>query len=116
MEGSRNFGRALIVNRVHSGTTLPLLVILDAHLLSLEHRASLLWRADRAGCVVAFAVPYLSPDDTRMRVKSLTFIASIVRCFPTKALYGLVQKGENLPYVHTCLRGGVMPTGDDTRW
>ncbi len=65
----------------------PILVILDAQLLTLERRAALLWRGDRVNVQVVLVVPTLSPDDTRLVVKSLTFVGKVIRCLPTMELY-----------------------------
>ncbi len=65
----------------------PILVIVDAQLLTLERRAALLWRGDAAGVQVVLVMPTLSPDDTRVVVKSLTFVAHVVQCLPTMELY-----------------------------
>jgi len=67
--------------------SMPVLVILEAQLLSMERRAALLWRADRAGVLVVLVVPYLSPDDTRLQLKSLSFVATIIQCLPSEALF-----------------------------
>ena len=68
-------------------SSMPVLLILEGQLLSLERRAALLWRADRAGVLVALVVPFLSPDDTRLQLKSLTFVANMVYCLPNDDLY-----------------------------
>jgi hypothetical protein len=78
---------AMLLTRVDVRISMPVLVILEAQLLSLERRAALLWRADRAGVLVAFVVPHLSPDDTRLQLKSLTFVATIIQCLPSDALF-----------------------------
>jgi hypothetical protein len=73
----------------------PILVILDAQLLTLERRAALLWRADRAKVHVIMVVPTLSPDDIRIVMKSLTFVGEVIQCPPTQALYvSCVRHGE----------------------
>ena len=71
----------------NGGVDRPVLIITDAHLLSMESRAALLWRGDHAGCTVAFAVPFMSPDDIRVSVKGRMFIASVVDCLPSIELY-----------------------------
>lgn len=77
------------------GAVPPILVILDAQLLTLERRAALLWRADRAKVHVIMVVPTLSPDDIRIVMKSLTFVGEVIQCPPTQALYvSCVRHGE----------------------
>ncbi len=94
--------------------SMPVLVILEAQLLSMERRAALLWRADRAGVLVALVVPYLSPDDTRLQLKSLTFVATIIQCLPSEALFisalkSIPKEGDRHQYV--VHRAGVVPSG-----
>ena len=72
-----------------------MLVILDAQLLTLERRAALLWRADRAKVQVVMVVPTLSPDDIRIVVKSLTFVGDVIQCQPSQTLYmQCIKRGD----------------------
>lgn len=80
------------MSHVSTSRSMPVLVILEAQLLSMERRAALLWRADRAGVLVGLVVPFLSPDDTRLQLRSLTFVATIIRCLPSDLLYASALK------------------------